>query len=210
MMRHLKMFGTVAILAVSLSASVGLGSALANKTTLCSTNTNPCTGTVYGAGTIIKSQSKGEVVFTAGFATIKCGEVSGEGELQGFTASGTPWGEITATPFAKCNCTVTLLVKGTLEITTETPGTANGNGTQIGKNSRLTANCSGISCLFGTAAGGTTLGKVTGGNPAVLKVNAIVPYMTGDASNFVCTLGSGTGSIAGEMEVTAPKPLFIE
>jgi len=209
-MKHLKMFATVAILAAALLASVGSGSALANKTTLCSTNTNPCTGTTYPVGTVIKSQLVGEAVFITGFATIKCKKVSGEGQLQEFTASGTPRGKITATPFGECGeCTLTLTSYGTLEISTETSGTSNGNGTQTGSNTRLTANCSGISCIFGTAES-TTLGKVTGGNPAIFKANAKVPYFSGDASNFVCTLGSGTGSMTAEMEVTAPKPLFIE
>jgi len=214
-MKHLKMLALTAVSVAALMAFIGTGLASASSTTLCSTNTNPCTGTTYGVGTIIKSEMKAgtEATLKAGFATIKCKKLSGEGEIKDFSAGGTPTGTLTSTPFSECNCVVTALKYGSIEVTTETAGTANGNGIIIGRETEETINCSGVSCIFGTASGGsggTTLGPVTGGNPAVFKTNAKVPWFAGDASNSVCTLGTGTASISAEMVETSPTPMFIE
>jgi len=208
-MKYVKMLGLAAVAAAALMAFVGAGTASA--TVLCSTNTNPCTGTKYAAGTEIKSNLKAgtEAVLTAGFATVKCTEsnVNGKVTSAGGGAGVAVAGSISLLTFDSCNCAVTVLKNGELEVQSTA---TNGNGSLTGKNSSVTINCSGVSCIFGTAAAGTPIGTVTGGGPATLKAEAKLPYITGDASNFTCTLGSGTGTWNASYEATAPNPLFVE
>jgi len=205
-MKYVKMLGLAAVAAAALMAFVGAGTASA--TALCSTETSPCTGTKYGVGTEIKSNLKAgkEAVLTAGFATVKCTESTVNGKVTNAGgAAATVVGSIETLTFGSCNCTVTVLNKGELEV----HYTSAGDGTLTGKNSSVTINCSGISCIFGTAAAGTTIGTVTGAEKATLVANAKLPYIAGDASNFTCTLGSGTGTWNAEYEATAPKNLYI-
>jgi hypothetical protein len=216
-MKHLKMLGLAAVAAMALMSLFGVGSASAANTTLCSTNTNPCTGTTYGVGTTIhatlaKEHEGGIAKLVAGFATVECTTSTVHGKIEDFSATGTPTGKISTLNFETCEngCVVKVLANGSLEITTDTEGVANGNGRLIGRNTSATITCAGVSCNFGTAATGTALGTVTGGNPAVFVANAKLPYIAGDASNFICTVGSGTGSWTATYNITEPKPLFVE
>jgi len=206
-MKYLKMLGLAVTAAVALMAFVGAGSASATE--LCSSNTNPCSGTMYPAKTQIKSNLKAgtEAVLKAGFATVKCkaSTVNGETSNTG-SSTETVSGPITTLNFGECNCEVEVLKNGSLEI----HGSGTGNGTLTGKSSEVTINCSGVACIFGTASTGTTIGTATGGNPATLAANAKLPWIAGDSSNSVCTLGTGTGSWTASYEVTAPAPLFVE
>jgi hypothetical protein len=210
-MKYVKMLGLAAVAAAALMAFVGAGTASA--TVLCNTETSPCTGTKYGVGQKIESHLKGgtEAVLVAGFATVKCttSVVNGAVTAAG-SSSATVVGNITTLDFTNCNCTVAALENadktfGQLEI----HYTSSGDGTLTGKNSRVTINCSGVSCIFGTAATGTTIGTVTGAKIATLKAEAKLPYVAGDASNFICTAGSGTGSWTANYEVTNPENLYV-
>jgi hypothetical protein len=204
-MKYVKMLGLAAIAAAALMAYVGAGTASA--TALCSTSTSPCTGTKYGVGTEIRaSLHNGQAVLTAIFATVKCSESLVVGEVTNAGgASATVVGKITTLAFGTCNCTVTVLANGELEV----HYTSAGNGTLTGKNSSVTIDCSGVKCIFGTAAAGTTIGTVTGGNGAIITANANLPYISGDASNFVCTAGSGIGIWKAPYEAFVPSSLFI-
>jgi hypothetical protein len=205
-MKHVKMLGIAAVAATALMAFVGAGTASA--TVLCSTNTTPCTGTKYGVGTKVESHLRAgtEAVFTGGFATLKCTEAITSGEVTNAGSStATVVVKITTLDFTGCNCTMTVLSNGELEV----HYTSAGNGTLTGKNSSVTMNCSGVSCIFGTAAAGPTIGPTTGGATASIKAEAKLPYIAGDASNFTCTLGSGTYTWNATYDVTKPAPLFV-
>lgn len=203
-MKYVKMLGLAAVAAAALMAFVGAGSASATE--LCSTNTSPCTGTNYGKGTKIESTLKeGEAVLTAGFGTDKCKKSTVVGEVEKTNEAGkATTGPITSLTFEECSCTTTILSNGSLSIT----GSGTGNGTLSSTGAESTITCSGVSCLFATS--GTTIGPVTGGSPAVLAAEAKLPWKTGDASNFTCTLGSGTGTWKATYKVTNPASLFVE
>ena len=213
-MKHLKMLGLAAIAALGLLAFVGAGTASA--TTLCSTNTNPCTGTSYGVGTKIHADSEGHVVLKAAFAEALCNSTV-EGEVTNAGGHpGTVSGPITHLTFFNCTspCTAAVATKnangnyGTLEVHTQN-ATSNGNGTLTAFNALVHVTCSGVTCDFGTAEAGTDLGTLTGGNPhATLDINATVVYK-GGAGSFVCAGFSGTANWSGNYTVTKPTPLFV-
>jgi hypothetical protein len=209
-MKHLKMLGLAVVAAAALTAVFGAGSASATE--LCSTNTNPCTGTMYPAGTVIHADLKAgtEAVLTAGFATVKCSVSTVEIKTTNTGGAGeTVKGNIEALTFpeASCNCKVTITAKGSGEIHTDKE-VSDGNGTLTGTGTRATINCSGVSCIFGTE--GTDIGTLHGSaTDPILTANASLKYFAGDASNFVCTLGSGTGSWKAEYTVTKPLGLFV-
>jgi len=206
---NLKMLGLAAITAGALMAFVGASTASATE--LCSTNTTPCSGTMYGAGTKIEMRLKGGTKWflVAAFATVECSESTIKGETSSTGgASETVKGAITTLSFGTCNCTVTVLQNGEFEIHTE-QASSNGNGTLTLKNTRITITCAGVSCIFGAAAAGTDLGLLGGGNPALLVTVREVPWIAGDSGAGVCTLFTGLGTWESVYEVTAPKPLFV-
>jgi hypothetical protein len=198
------------ILPVVVLGLLGLPGSSTAATTLCSTNTNPCTGTTYGVGTIIKTSLKSgtESVLTAAPFTVKCKGSSIAGEVT--STSGNVAGINTSLSFTSCNCTVKTLATGTFEIATS-GGAANGNGSLSGIGSSVEYECLGLRCIFGTAlsAPGTVTGTITGGNPAVVTINAKVVYL-GGAGSAVCTGGTLTATWTASYEVTSPKPLFVE
>jgi len=208
-MKHLKM---LVLAAAAASLTVLLGASPASATELCSTNTSPCSGTMYGAGTEGKANLRTgtEAVLKAGFATVKC-------KISSFRGTSANTGSSTETiinsienlAYEECNCTVTVLENGELETHTDGAG-ATGNGIPTGKGTKVTINCSGVTCIFGTSASGTTLGTVSGGNPAIASISAKLPWIAGDGSNSVCTLGTGTATMTAEYEITAPQPVFVE
>lgn len=206
----MKWIGIGGSMVAVLIALFAVGASSASATVLCEVSENPCGGEGYGQGTTIEaSLSTGTTaVLVAGFGTVECSgsEIKGKVEKAGGESGEVVSGSITTLSFSSCNCTVTTLTNGSLEISY----TSSGNGTLVGKSSVITATCSGVSCKFGTASTGTTLGTVNGGSSATLKAEAKLPWASGDSSNFVCTLGSGTGSFTATYAVNAPKPLFVE
>jgi len=205
-MKYMKMLGLVAAAAAALTAYVGVGTASA--TVLCSTETNPCTGTKYSVGQKLDFHLKAgtESTLVGGFATVKCASSTITGSITNAGGSAaTVVASVSTWDFTSCNCTFTALLKGELEV----HFTSAGDGALAGKNTLITSNCSGVSCLYGTAATATAIGVIQGGNPAVVNVEAKLPYFTGDASNFTCTLGSGTYYWSAMYEVTGPSPLYV-
>lgn len=205
-MRNLKILALAAIAIAVLMASGGAG--VASATELCSTNTNPCSGTMYGPGTVLHAISEGHMAFQSGFRVIEC-ESTIEAAIAN-TGSSSETAQITIThlEWTSCGCPYTTVENGELEIHTEN-ASSNGNGTLTGKSSTWTTTCSGVACKFGFSAGGTDLGTLTGGNPATIDIESQVVYKTGDASNFVCTAGTGIEKWQGSYEITSPKPLFV-
>jgi hypothetical protein len=211
-MKYLKMLGLAAIAALALTA---FGAGSASATNLCSTNTNPCTGTLYGAGTNLSAKLKTgtTAVLTNSLDTVTCTESSISGSISSNTSSGkNTTGTISSVTFTGCtdqngsNCTVE--VKNTpwhAEATTET-SKSNGNG-KLDVKSHGTGHpeakvvCGGfLSCTFGTEL--ATLG-ITGGNPAAVKAAGINLSLI---SGFFCP---SSATWDAEYEVTAPKPLYV-
>lgn len=177
-----------------------LGASSASATVLC--NESPCEEG-YGAGTVIEaSLSSGtEAAFNIGFTTAKCTESQLNDKVENpGSESEAVSGPITTLSFGGCSCTVSTLKNGSLEVSY----TSGGNGTLIGKSSEVKMVCSGISCTYGTASTGTTLGKVFGGSPATLAVEALLPKVGG---SFLCP---STATFSASYTVSAPNPLFVE
>src|SRR4051794_37824167 len=209
-MKQFKMLGLAAIAALGLMVMVGAGTASATE--LCSTNTSPCTGTVYTSGTTVSAQLKAgtTAVLTNPISDVICtkstttGKTTSNGGGKGVPVTG----KIESLEFTGCQtrsgvaCTVkTLNIPYSASIT----ATGSGNGTLTVTsggtgNPGATVVCATlINCTFSTAS--ASLG-VTGGNPAFAKANAIALTPSGG----ICPLESHWDA---EYEVTAPKPLFI-
>jgi len=209
-MKYLKMLGLAAVAATALMA---FGAGSASATELCKVKESPCSAAnMYDPPQVIHATLKAgtEAVLTAGFATVKCSKSTVEIEQ---TSTGgtneTVTGNIKALTFPEeaCNCKVTITALGSGEIHTDSAA-ADGNGTLTGTNTRATINCAGISCNFGTE--GTDIGTLHGSaTDPVLTANASLKYFAGDASNFTCTVGSGTGTWKAEYTVTSPLGLFV-
>lgn len=212
-MKRLPMFALALLLAALLAVLCGQGAASATE--LCKVNESPCpAGNMYPAGTEIHAQLEAgsTTLITAAFATVECSEATFAGKTNNTGgAAETVQIPIETWRIGTCNnnCTVTVLANGVLELHT-TGAAANGNAAPTLKSSRFTVSCFGVSCNFGAAAGGTTIGVVNGGNPAKLTEVAGVPFVSGDASIFVCTLGAGFANWEGGYEFTKPKPLFSQ
>jgi len=208
-MKQFKMLGLAAVAALGLMAMVGAGTASATE--LCSTNTSPCTGTMYPAGTVVSAQLKAGTVanLTNPISNVICqksttaGKTTNTGE-KGVAVTGT----IESLTFTECKtasgvaCTVkTLNIPYSASIT----ATGSGNGTLTVTsggtgNPGATVVCGTlINCSFSTAS--AVLG-VTGGGPAIAKANAIALTPSGG----ICPLESHWDA---EYEVKEPNPLFI-
>jgi hypothetical protein len=208
-MRTLKMLGLAAIAALGLMAFVGAGTASAATT--CKTKPNAANecpaGWHYPIGTISHMTLKagtsanltntaGETIVTCTESTIKTHSTTTGGLNQPVKKAITvaTWGSV-ATP---CTTTTDTTALGELQV----EATSGGNGTVSGSGSKVTVNFAGVSCVYGTGAG-TTIGTVTGGEPATVDVNAVVNKQEG---GFLCpttTLWKAT------YVVTEPKPLWI-
>jgi hypothetical protein len=212
-MKYLKMLGLAASAALAITA-FGAGSASA-ATHLCSTNTNPCTGTVYGVGTTFAGKLKigTTAVLTNNVDTVSCSSSVISGEITEATnASGNVTGKFTSVTFTGCtdqngaNCTVEIKnLPWHAEVLTEATK-SNGNGKLLIKGSGVghpeaKVVCPGfLSCTFGTTL---ALLGVTGGNPALIKASEVdLPLNSG----FLCPSSVKWDA---EYEVTAPKPLFV-
>ena len=174
-----------------------------------SRKSNPCTGGKYAAGTEVTMRLKTgtKAVLKAFFSTVECTESEIKGKTSSSGGSGVTISvQVANFRFGSCNCVVTTVKPGTVEV----HYTANDDATLTNKDSEVTVTCSGVSCIFGSTSGGTDIGTMTGGNPATLATNDPIPWIAGDSPNFVCTAGGGTANWLSTYEVVAPEPLFIE
>jgi hypothetical protein len=211
-MKHLKILGPAAVAAMALTALIGVSSSSAAE--LCSTNTSPCTGTIYGSSTSISANLKAGTTsrLTSNFGAITCKKST----MAGKTTNGEGHGEITTVSFTGCtdpfggSCTFNSVNP---PFTVSTAATGGGNGTITttateaheteGKNPGMTVTCTGIglNCTYSRAE--MTL-NVTGGNPAtILAENESLEFTAGG----FCPSETSWDY---EYEITAPKPLFLE
>ncbi|HEX5526966.1 MAG TPA: hypothetical protein VFX44_07175 [Solirubrobacterales bacterium] len=215
-MKYLKFLGLAAIFAAALTAFAGTASA----TTLTGS------GGTLPAGTEIKSVAEGKTILHPPIGDIECEEstVSGKTSNEG-SATETVQGSIESLTFSKCNATVTVLVKGSLEIHTSyetvidevegrkvdtriTKTVADSNGWLTGNGNEVTVEFLGFHCIFKT--NGTPLGKVTGsantGGNATLDIEATIPRTGGRSGVFCGSEAQWTGSY----KVTSPSVLNID
>ena len=208
-MKYLKIFGLAAIVAVT---AMAFAASSASATALCSVNEAKCAAPL-GTGTVIEAHLKTgtKAVLKTELATVECAK----SETKGKTTSGagvTVTGVLEALNFEECkttagtSCTVgsalSLPYNGSIEAT----GGGNGKLTVTkgagGGNPGATVTCLGvIECTFRTSS---ALLKVTGGNPAIAKAEAInLPERTG----LRCP--SLEAKWTAEYEVLKPNPLWI-
>jgi len=208
-MKQVKMLGLAAVAALGLMAMVGAGTASATE--LCSTNTSPCTGTVYTSGTAVSAQLKAGTTanLTNPISNVICQKSTTTGKTTSSGGKGSPvTGTIESLGFTECKTAsgVACTVKTTnIPYSASITATGSGNGTltvtkDLSGDPGATVECASlINCTFSTAS--ASLG-VTGGNPAIAKANGIALTPKG----LTCPLESHWDA---EYEVTAPKPLFI-
>jgi len=206
-MKHLKMIGLAVVAALAIMAVAGAAGASA-KSILCSTNTHPCTGTKYGAGTKLTSTLKTGTVatLTTSIGNVVCKKST----VSGATTNGEGHGEISGLTFTECAlggtaCTVSAV---NLNYTaTAIAGATTGNGT-LTISPKGAQGAPGASVVCGafincTFQSSDLVLDVTGGNPAVIV-----------ASSEALTRSGGfcpsTSLWDAEYEVTSPKPLFLE
>jgi hypothetical protein len=187
-MKHLKLIGVAAIAAMALMAFASTASA---------TVTSP-SGTEYTGE--VKSTASSSLLLEAGFAEITCTESTVAGKITTNDAT-IASGAITTLSYSNCgSATVDTLANGSLEIVSA----GSGKGTVKGYNSQVTTSIFGTSCVYGTAAGGTTLGTVVGGTPAKMTISASLPKISG---GFLC---ANPAKWSGSYTVTTPSTLLID
>jgi len=204
-MRHTKMIGLALVAALAVMAMAGAASASA-AATLCSTNTSPCTGTVYGSGTKISSQLKSGTVatLTTSIGNVVCKKSS----VGGATTNTTGHGEISTLSFTECSLgTTSCTVKAVnLNYTAESFASGGGNGTlTISPKAGLGSPGASVECgsfINCTFTSSDLVLDVTGGNPATIIAKEEELTRTGG----LCPSSSKWDA---EYEVTAPKPLFL-
>lgn len=177
-MRHLKMWTVAAMAVFALAAFAGAGTASA--TVLCSTSSNPCTGTIYGSGTTITGSvdtNKAVLTTSGGIInpTITC--ATSNTTLQTTSAGGSGsavTGNVTALSFSSCTsvnpsgCSSSatsitgLPASGSASLTTAPNGTLSIPTAPV-----VSFSCpvfgSPVTCSFG---GNSISGTIHGGNPA--------------------------------------------
>jgi hypothetical protein len=181
-MKYLKMLGLALIAAAALTSFIGASTASA--TVLY--KTTPSLQTL-GVGTILdfslQSGTSASLVTTAGESLDTCtsstvkGKITNEG-----SATTTTTGEITELTWGGCTFPTVTLVKGKLEVH-HIAGTTNGLLTADGETTVTINTVFFGSCIYGVTAG-TTLGELTGGDPAIFHANAVAKKISG--SGFTC------------------------
>jgi hypothetical protein len=190
-MMHLRNFGLVAMSVLALTAIAGQGSAAAEPSVLCVTTATPC-NLRYSAGTALDIslvpgtslslvETDGDLIQTCTGATKK-GKITVEG-----SSTQTVTGKWETVTLSGCTFPATATRKGKFRID---PNTGTDNGTITADTGAeedeeaITINTVFFgSCVYGLTPG-TSLGTLTGGNPAKVDFKAAAKKVTG--SNFVC------------------------
>lgn len=203
-MMHLKL-GLAAFSTLVLVMSIGAASASATE--FCSTNTSPCTGTMYGPGTKLSGKlTAGKVAtLTNSLSNITCQQATMGGQMTTTGGTGTTpiSGEVTSVTWTQCTtsfggaCTVT--VTGLpWKLTGEKTGASTFNVVVSGAPGVNVVCGSLINCTFSQTS--LTLSGVNG-NPARVTATAVGL----NTSGAFCPK---TASYDAEYDVTAPTPLY--
>jgi len=210
-MKYVKTLGLAAVAAVALLAFVASS---ASATVLCKVNTETemCSeANEYGSNQEIHAVlTAGKVVKLAtAFKTLECKKSTIKGKIaEGWTGSTTQTvtGPVEVLTLGECNCEFIVLKTGTFEIHADpVNGVDTDNGVLTSSGTEITESCSTIfgkvHCILVTEA--TTLGTLTGGNPAEIDANANMPRKPTDE------LCAGEAKLTAEYEITTPKPLYV-
>jgi hypothetical protein len=194
-MEHLKMLGLAVIAALGLLALVGVGTASATR--LCTDsacNTVYPTGTSFHATLVPETSSTGK----SGSVTIStCTESTASGNTQNETGASIVISGVNIQT-GSCSQTTHTLAAGSLSIMR----TGLNTGEVIAKGNAVTQGIFGTSCTYGTGEG-VKLGTFTGGSPAVMKINALLPRIAG---GFLCP---SPATWTAEYVVTSPHALYV-
>lgn len=206
-MRLARVVGVALFSALALLASLGAPSAAA--TTLCSLNGSPCPGVEFETGTQIEAAlvPGTKATFWSNLGTVTCTSSAVGGETTSSGGEGEAVkGTIGSMTFGGCklgetSCTVTTV---NLPYSASASAGEAGNGTLAVIDAAgvgVTIKCGAlVNCTFTTEEAKL---KVTGGNPAIAKAEAIpVEKLSG----FFCP---SEATWTAEYELAQPKPLFI-
>jgi hypothetical protein len=203
-MKYVKMLGLAAVAAAALMAFVGSSSASA--AVLCTTpaGTTCPTGWAEPGGTTLHAVNVGVVKLTTSFKNIECTESTVHGTTTNEGGPNEPVvGHIETLTFGGCNCTVTVINKGSLEV----EWSSGNNGTVKSKGAEVTASCStifgNVHCIYETGAG-TSLGTATGGEE--LQMDISENNIPRQATSALCAEKANWDAT---YKVTSPKPLYI-
>jgi hypothetical protein len=201
---------TLAVTAFAAAVLIMLtGARVAEATVLCkgSTETSMC-NVVYGSLVPFEGSltlfTKAKLTTPA--KTIECNQSTFVYESafgsEGSTGS-TVAGPVSTLTFAECNCTVTVVKSGSLEIH-YISGTDNGTVTSTG--AEITTLCGtpfgNVHCIYTTE--NTDLGTLVGGNPARLSFsNVNIPRRLTD---FLC---GEEAKWTAEYIISEPKPVYV-
>jgi hypothetical protein len=163
------------------SATAFVAQAPSPGSTLCKSNTTPCSSP-YPVGTVFSSQlSSSLATLAAGFSTVKCTESAAQMEVTstgGLSELATA--KISGLSFAGCNATVTVLAKGSASVS-RVPGTVNGNLGESGTEVEIVGGTT--KCFYG---GEITSGLVLeGGAPSTVSATK-VPLTKEAGSGALC------------------------
>lgn len=205
-MKHLKMLGLAVVAAAALTALLGAGTASATE--LCSTNTSPCTGTMYGAGTALEAKltATAKLETTGGTVLDECagGGIAGTISNAG-GATETVKGAVAAAGLTWTGCTFSTTTTEAGELEIHTAGAnADGNGTLTAKGFGVQIATVFGNCTYGfspTVAG--DLGTLKGGSSATIEISALVPLKAG-------ALCPAEARWTANYEVVKPRPLYVQ
>jgi hypothetical protein len=173
-MRHLKILGAVAFLAIAL-AVVG-GSSAASATVLCKVKTAPCGANKMGVGEELHALWESKTKFEGGAIKIECAEATKKLKITNSGSAVTSvTAEITALTFNNCTLgtTVTVLSKGSIEYHWIE---ATRNGTETGTGTEITLAQAGLDCSYKTESThlGVLFGSTTTGATATSETKAVM------------------------------------
>jgi hypothetical protein len=194
-MKNLKMLSLAAAAALGLLAFVGVGTASATTlfTDSAKTIDHPA-GTTIGAsiasGTSSSLRSGGTLI-----ATCTGGAIHGKTAT---TTGAEVRVNIESAAWDGCSQTTHTLLNGSLVIAS----TSGVDGEVTGKETQWTYGMFGTSCTYGFGEG-VKLGTLTGGSPAMLKINILIPRVAG---GFLCP---SMTTWQAEYAFTSPHALYV-
>ena len=215
-MNHLKILGLAVVAAMALLAFFGASSA--STAVLCETDEGHCAvGWDLEAGDKLTASltSRTNAVFKQAAFEMRCSASHLDSEITDTGGNGKEvHSSITELSFTFCKCGertghVTVISFGTLRF--------NGEGTTVGNGgTRITLHCTGLaSCIFGTVAAGTDVGRLTDntdvGGPAELDAEATLTWSsgTGDSGQFICAGFGDTGTFTATYRFTGTDDLWL-
>lgn len=184
-MSYIKILGLLAVAAAAMMAFAASASATSVSTT---------TGGAAETPTIHAVNEGGHVTLTNALANIEC-QSTVEGKVESHGAGVTAKGTLQWLLFTGCTNSwhVTEANPGSLEV----HYTSGHNGTLTSSGSLVKATRFGVNCNYET--NNTSIGTVTGGNPATLHIEASIPLAAG--SSPLC--GSGNAKWSGAYVTTS-------